>query len=144
VPVVTTVHVWLVFQNAPGPEMTSVGWVPVPASLVVVPLVLVELLLVEPLLLEPLLLEPLLLEEPPVPTAMQAPPAQVWPALHTVQLEPQWPESVSELQALSLHFVLPDGQVEVHWSLEQTSPVAHTVQLGPQCRVFDETHALLH
>jgi hypothetical protein len=145
VPVVTTVNDWLVFQNAPGPERTSVGWVPVPAS-PPVPLLLLELLLpVVPLpLLEALVVEPPLPLEPPVPPPEQAPLLQVSPAPHIVQLEPQWAASVLELQAPSLHFVLPGGQDPAHWLLEQTWPLAHMVQLDPQCVVFDETHALLH
>ena len=82
--------------------------------------------------------------EPPEPPPTQAPLAQLCPPEHTVQLEPQWAESVLELQAPSLHFVLFEGQDDRHWPLSQTPPVGHTVQLAPQWSVFDETHEPPH
>jgi hypothetical protein len=78
------------------------------------------------------------------PPPAQAPLAQVCPAAHTTQLDPQWAESVLELHVPSAHFVLLDWQDDTHCPLSQTSPLAHTVQLAPQWAVFDETHAPLH
>ena len=63
---------------------------------------------------------------------MQAPPVQVAPPPQAVQLVPQWAESVSELQALSEHFVLPEEHDDEHWPLSQTSPLGQAAQLVPQ------------
>jgi hypothetical protein len=86
-------------------------------------------------------------DEPPVPVVPPvAPPTQVpllqlAPPLQTAQLEPQWPESVFELQAPSLHIVLPEPQPpDMHDPLLQTSPLAQAAQLDPQCWVLEATH----
>jgi hypothetical protein len=81
---------------------------------------------------------------PALPPPTQAPLAQLCPAEHTAQLEPQWAESVLELHVPSPHFVLFAWQDDTHCPLSQTSPPGHTVQLEPQWAVFDETHALPH
>jgi hypothetical protein len=74
----------------------------------------------------------------------QAPLRQLCPVPQTVQLVPQWPESSDALQAPSMHFMLPPGHIDEHMPLVQTLPLGQTAQLGPQCCVFDATHALLH
>jgi hypothetical protein len=48
------------------------------------------------------------------------------------------------LQALSLHFVLPDGHDVEHCPSLQTPPAGQAVQLVPQWSVLDATHAPLH
>jgi hypothetical protein len=63
---------------------------------------------------------------------------------HTVQLEPQWPESVFELHAPSLHFMLFAGHDVMHCPSLHTPPDGHIVQLVPQWSVFDETHEPPH
>jgi hypothetical protein len=54
------------------------------------------------------------------------------PAPQAVQLVPQWPESLFELQAPSLHIVLPAPHDVEHWPLSQTWPVVQAAQLVPQ------------
>jgi hypothetical protein len=61
-----------------------------------------------------------------------------------VQPEPQWAESVAELQALSLHWVLPVGHDDEHCPLLQTLLAGQAAQLDPQWSMFDETHSSLH
>jgi hypothetical protein len=63
------------------------------------------------------------------------------------QALPQEPQSIGfvlELQVLSEH-LLPDVQLEEQVpSLLQTSPLAQTVQLLPQCWVLEATHDPAH
>jgi hypothetical protein len=69
------------------------------------------------------------------------PPLQVEPPVQTVQLVPQWAESVAELHAPSEHVVEPAGHIEAHAPLLQTWGDGHMAQLVPQCVVSDATHA---
>jgi hypothetical protein len=64
---------------------------------------------------------------------------QVEPPPHVVQLVPQWAESVSELHALSEHFVLPAGHIERQEPPLQTWPDAQAVQEAPQCVTSEAT-----
>jgi hypothetical protein len=124
---VTAVQVALVFQYAPGAEVTRAGWTKVVPPLPPVP--------------PPAPPPPVV---PPVLPPEQAPFAQVCPAAQAVQLDPQWAESVLELQALSPHFVLPEPHDVEHWPLLHTPPAGQTVQLVPQCSVFEATQAPPH
>jgi hypothetical protein len=64
--------------------------------------------------------------------------------VHTVQLFPQWAESVAELHALSAHSVLPAGHIEAHDPALHTPADGHTVQLLPQCAIFEATQEPPH
>jgi hypothetical protein len=68
----------------------------------------------------------------PATLQLHAPPVHEAPTPQAVQLAPQWPESLFELQAPSLHIVLPEGHDDVHWPLSQTWPVEQAAQLAPQ------------
>jgi hypothetical protein len=73
------------------------------------------------------------------------PPLQEEPPLQTEQPDPQWAESVFELQAPSLHIVLPEPQPDdEHDPLLQTWPLLHLLPQLPQLSVFDGTHEPLH
>jgi hypothetical protein len=67
-----------------------------------------------------------LLQEAPLPQA--------------VQLDPQWAESVFELQAPSEHMLLPDGHDDEQFPLLQTWPLPHLLPQVPQLSVFEATH----
>ena len=72
---------------------------------------------------------------------LQLPLTQDWPDGQALPQEPQSIGLVLELQVLSVHLV-PEVQVEEQVpSALQTSPVAQTVQLLPQCWVLEATHA---
>jgi len=58
---------------------------------------------------------------------------QLLPPPHIVQLFPQWAESVFELHAPSLHFIVPVGHDPEQALLTQTWPLVQAVQLFPQC-----------
>src|SRR5262249_17257671 len=81
----------------------------------------------------------------PAMVQVQEPPLQEEPPLQTEQLDPQWAESVFELQALSLHIVLPEPHpVDDHEPLLQTWPVLHLLPQLRQLSVFDGTQEPLH
>jgi hypothetical protein len=63
---------------------------------------------------------------------VQVPLLQVAPPPQAVQLDPQWPESLFELQAPSMHIVLPEAHDDEHWPLLQTLPLGQAAQLDPQ------------
>ena len=72
--------------------------------------------------------------QPHVPF-VQAPPVG-----QTAQPDPQCPESVVELQDMSLHITLPPEHDDEHWPLSQTCPSEHTAQVEPQWAGVDWTH----
>jgi hypothetical protein len=70
----------------------------------------------------------------------QLPLTQLVPPEQTVQLFPQCAESLFALHAPSEHFMVPVGHDAEQALPTQTWPLAHMVQLLPQCCTFDATH----
>jgi hypothetical protein len=74
----------------------------------------------------------------------QLPLLQVEPPGHTVQLVPQWAESVLELHAPSEHLVVPEGHIETHAPPLHAPPDWQVTHCAPQCITFDGTQEPEH
>jgi hypothetical protein len=74
----------------------------------------------------------------------QVPLLQVAPPGHTVQLVPQWAESVSELHAPSEHLLVPEGHMETQMPPLHAPPDWQVTHSVPQCIAFDATHEPEH